>query len=340
MKNSVHILLALLLALNFAACEGGSSAEADVVEQTDTLAALPVEEQIDVLQKQLEVQPDNPELWFEKAKLNIQRSKFQLALDDIERAIEQDSLQPEYYNLQSSIYWNLRSSRGALDALERSKELDSTDINTYIKLGEIYFYLADRKQSFENLNQALRLDKFNARPYFIKGLNYKEMGDTAQAISNFQTAVDINSDFYEPYVQLGLLYPSQDPYTAIAYIENALRLEPRSVEALYTRAMIHQHIDSLRLAKRDYRAILRINQVHPNASYNLGYLLMLQDSFQQAYAYFSQAVRADTTFATAYYARGVAALKMGEKESAREDFQQTLELVPEFEEARMELENM
>lgn len=301
----------------------GSDAEGEPEAKSSKLTG---EETIKDLSQRIQEDSTNIQLYVQRAKAFAANRKYRLALYDINRVLSRDSSRASYYNLQSDIYWNLRSLTGALSALEKSKELDSTNVNTFIKLGEYYTYMGMPEKAVFNLNHALRIDKYQPEVYYWKGRNYKLTNDTVKAIDNFQTAVEIDPAFSQAYLMLAVL--TKDPQRAKAYYNNAISSDPGSVEAIYSRAMYFQEIDSFELAKQDYEEILQLEPDSRRGNYNMGYISYVQNNYEDAVEFFTKAIGADKEYAMAWYGRGLAYNKLDKKRLAIVDLEKAAELAP------------
>jgi tetratricopeptide (TPR) repeat protein len=87
------------------------------------------------------------------------------------------------------------------------------------------------------------------------GLNYKEMGDTARAIYNFQTSIENDPKDIESIIYIGNLYAAQRNPLAMEYFNSALKLRPKSVDALFGRAVFAQKMNFKKQALLDYKKV-------------------------------------------------------------------------------------
>lgn len=286
--------------------------------------------------------PNDPELYFERAKLHYDSRELASSLSDLGRALKLDSSNVEYYLLMADLKLIEKQSRETRNALLKAYSLDSKNLDVLLKLAELYMVVEDAEASFKYLNDALKIDIHNAKAYRLKGFNYKYLGDTINAISSFQTAVEQDPNDYDSYMQLGLLYSIPKLPMAENYFDNALSVRPNSIEALYAKALFLQNTGKPNGALDIYDAILELNPQYFNAHYNKGfvYLEMLQH-YDSASMAFSKALEfGPKGYFAAVYNRGLAYERAGLLKKAEADYRKALEINPQYDLAALGLERI
>jgi tetratricopeptide (TPR) repeat protein len=312
--------------LLFWSCRQKKEEEKAASQQTAT----PVTE-VDRLTNEITVNPKNANAYYQRAKIYTGQKKFKPALADINQAIALDSTKAGYFLTQADILFTNLLIPQAKQAFEKSLELDPKNTEVYLKLAELHLYLKKYKDCLQYANEALKIDKHMAKAYFIKGFAFKEGGDTAKAISSFQTCVEQEPENYDGYMQLGLLYSARKSKLAAQYFSNALRLNPKSIEALYGRGLFYQETKEFNKAFEDYTSILRIDPNYKDAHYNLGYIHLVHlKVYDQAIRHFNDAIRSDPYFVQAYYNRGLCYENLGDIAAAAKDYKQALNIFPTY----------
>jgi tetratricopeptide (TPR) repeat protein len=289
------------------------------------------------LTEEIKKDPDNADLYYARSRELFREGVYQTAMQDAHRAIDIDSTRPPYYLLLSDIYFTVNQTRKAKEYLERCIRIDDKNVDANMKLAEMYLYVEQHKLSIEYVDKVLKQELRNPKAYFIKGMNFKEMGDTARAISNFQTVVEQDPEYYNAYMQLGKLHTLQNNELAVQYLNTALRLNPRSTEALYARGLYYQNRGDYDNANRDYDSLLRIDPVFKSAYYNKGYILMLNKKYPQAIEEFNMAIQSERYYKEAYYMRGLCYRYIRKEDKAQEDFKMALKIDPDYEMARKQV---
>lgn len=293
---------------------------------TDTLSTT-----LNLLNSQIENDPENPNLLYERSKLFYNQKLLDKAMDDITKALSIDSNQSIFYLHYSDVLYAVNKISEAKKAIEKSLQLDPKSRDANAKMGELHYYLKDYSVAFKYLDEALRIDPYYAKVYFIKGMCFKENGDTTLAISSFRTCIEQDPDYFHAYMQLGNIMADQDNPMAIDYYTNALRVNGTMIEAYYGLAFFYQEHGQPDKAIEVYNDLLDIDPRNAPTKHNIGYtyLFKLNDP-GKAIPYFTDALLDDQKMVNAYYHRGYAYEKTGKRDLAIKDYKKAVELAPEF----------
>lgn len=297
--------------------------------------------EVQKLSEQIAAEPNNADLYHQRAKYYLQENKFDLGFDDMRKAMTIDSSKAVYFITLSDLYFVTNQTGNSKASLEKCLKLDDKNVDAMLKLAELYFYVKKHDKCFEYLNMALKIDKYNSKAYFMKGMNYKEIKDTAKAISSMQTAVEQDQTFYSAYMQLGILNAAQKNPIALDYYKNALRVQPNSTETWYNIGKYYQDVKNWNKAMEAYNVVLKIDSKNKNANYNIGAINLAElKDYKMAIQFFTNAISSDAAYVDAYYARGIAYQFNGDKKNALTDFQACLNIDPRYEAAAIAIKQM
>ena len=303
--------------------------EEKAVDLNDTSA---VGEAIAALDKKINSDPGNAELYHERAQLYYEKREFSQSLTDIQKALSIDSTKAPYYLLLANLQFAANKTLQAKESLEKTLSLDPKNVEANMKLAEIYFYVKQYLKSIGYLDGVLKEDIHYAKAYFMKGMNFKEMGDTNTAISSFQTCIEQNQDYYAAFMQLAIIMHARNNPLAIQYYTGAIRIEPKSQEAFYGRGLYYQDHNDLDKAIQDYTSLSEINPQNKQAYFNLGYLhYTYLKVYDQAIKHYNQAIAVDPGYAEAYYNRGLCYEAVGNVAAAKSDYEKAIALRPGYE---------
>ena len=303
-----------------------SSCGVDIKKKEDISENAP---EISVLNERIKNDPNQAELYHQRAKYYLEKKDFSSAQNDMVRALALDSNNAGYYLTLSDIYFAANKTGKAKESLEKSIGLDEKNIDALLKLAELYFYVQKNQSSIEFIDKVLLLDQYNSKAYFLKGMNFKETGDTTKAISSMQTAVEQDPEYYSAYIQLGILYASQKNNLALDYYNNALRINSGSIEAYYNKGKFYQDLHQWDKAIATYEELLLVDADYKFALYNLGIIYLVHfKKNDKALQYFDRAIIADPEYSQAYYARGVCYETIGNNIKASEDIKMAKKINP------------
>jgi len=327
MKNYLFVACLAIIGLFIISC-GGHDKKKD---EKKLVVSDSISPEIAALNAKIKADPTNPELYNQRAGLLIEASKLDEAMADIRNALNIDSSKATYFLTLSDVYFAQGKAKNCKKSIEKSLAMDPDYAEADLKYAELNLYFEDYKKTLEYIDKALQVDKINAKAYFMKGTTYKLMGDTAKAVACLQTAIDQDPEYYHAYMQLGLLYSTRKSKLAIDYFNNAIKLNPKSIEARYGLAMFYQENDQYDNAIIQYDSILKINPKYKFAYFNLGYIhLVYLNVYATAVKHFTSAIACDSAYAEAYYNRGYSYELMGNVLNARLDYKKALELKPNY----------
>lgn len=292
------------------------------------------EKQIQQIDSLLAKNPKNDSLWAERAIVFLSANQIDSAYSSVSKALLINSNVSKYHVILSDLYLARNSVNNCRDALLRAIDLDDENIEALSKLSELYFLIGDYEKSFVYLNKITDIDPNNARAYFMKGYGLLEQGDTSRAIAAMQRATQADPNYYEAFLKLGQLLSNKDLQLSDEYFKAALRIHPNSEEALYIYAYHLQNTNRIDQAIEQYQKLLTLNPINKFAYYNLGYIyLVYKNDFNKSIYNFTKSIEIDSTYAEAYYNRGLAYELLGDKENAISDYKTSLKYKTNFDKA-------
>jgi tetratricopeptide (TPR) repeat protein len=326
--------IAILTALT--ACDNNANTNTNALATDSTASAMPQE--LKDLNEQLKANPEKAELYHKRALFYMNNKKYSQGLADMLIAVNIDSTNANYYLTLSDLYFIDNQTSKTKSALEKCIALDDKNTEAILKLAELYLYVRKYEESIKYINMALKIDKYNAKGYFMKGMNYKELKDTARAISSMQTAVEQDQQYYNAFVQLGMLCAAKKNPLAVEYYKNAIKINPKSLEALYSLAKYYQDTEAFEKSIEAYNNLLKVESKSMNTYYNLGVIHLINlKKYDEALNYFTTALQINPKYVQAYYGRALSYQAKGDKKSALTDFEACVNINPQFEPAVEEL---
>ncbi len=286
-----------------------------------------VEDAVVLVTDEIRKEPNNPNLYIKRALLYRDRKLFDLALNDAEKALSVDSTVSYFHQVKGEVYFASGALRPARLSLEKALVFDESNADLLLKLGEVEFLLRRYEDALTHINEALRVNDKAAQGYFLKGFIYKELGDTVLSKSSFQTATEVNPDHYEAYVELATLYAYQKDSLALQYYDNAIDLKPKSAEALYGKGLFQQNRGKFDDALAIYRSLLKADPDNFLGFFNTGYIYLIEFAeFDSARMYFDSVLMVQPNMLDAMYNKGLTYEMEGEFSTAKEYYQDVLQI--------------
>ncbi|MFN8154331.1 MAG: tetratricopeptide repeat protein [Bacteroidia bacterium] len=335
MKCKVARFLFLISFLTFfsVACKQEVKKAPSSVAVQDTT---PLGLQIAEVSRKIGENPNNADLFHERAKLHMQRMDVANAMMDMQKVLSIDTTKADYFLTLADVHLGASKPGKSKAALEKCLSLDPKNKLAYEKLAELFFLVRQYKDALKNLDEVLKLDITNPKAYFMKGMCYRDLGDTTKALSSFQTAIEQKPDYYEPYLQEAMIYHARNNKLALQYYDGALRVNPKSIDALYGRGLWHQENErNYDLAIQDYTSAVQVSPKAARAHFALGYIhYQYLKVYDQAVKHYNDAIQADSTWPEAYYNRGLSYEAMGNIAAANQDYSKAMMLRPNYSNAQ------
>ncbi len=327
----ISILFFTLIVFFLNSCKSGEEKLTENVAHTDSLYKIINAPELKAVNQKIMENPNDASLYNERAKIYLKYKQLEDAINDAKRSIRMDSTNANFYLTQADVFFAANETKNCKDVLEKVVVKFPTNTDGLLKLGELFYFVKQYEYAFAKINQALKVNENLAKAYYLKGNIYKEIGDTAKAISSLETAIEQDNKNYGAFLDLGLIYASRKNGIALEYYENAIAINPNSVEALYAKAKLLQDLSKIDAAIVIYKRILSIDSLHMFSLYNLGAIeLEKNNDATKAFDYFSKAISANPKYAEAYYARGVCYQELNDKNNAMADFSMCLNLKPNY----------
>lgn len=114
-------------------------------------------EAINVYEKAIEIEPDNPKLFFDISGCYFNLDNLPEALVNINRSIALDSLNPYSYNNRGLIYWKQGKDLKAINNYKHALALDSSNWVFFSNLSLAYYTSKNEKEACKNFLLAKKL---------------------------------------------------------------------------------------------------------------------------------------------------------------------------------------
>lgn len=206
------------------------SPESFLNEARDLFVQGKIEPAIEIYGEAIKVDPANPAIYTELARLQVLNGQYESAVDSTERAL---ILNPDYSMAHAVKGWaldHMEDYLGAEAAIRKAIELDASNAAAYAYLAEVLMD-ADSYGNLEEASEASKrakalapdaLESFRSRGYVLEN-----SGNAEEAIQEYKAAIAINDKLWEPHFRLGLVYfYLQDYDSAVQELNQALSFNP------------------------------------------------------------------------------------------------------------------
>lgn len=322
--SSLFLIFPFLLLL--VACGNDPSSSTDlpaVIDNTDPGIAK--------LTDALRADPDNADLYAQRASMQYDKQNYDAAIADMVYALQLDSTNIGYHYNLADVYLDYYRSRLALRTLQRAAALDPDNVETQLRLAETQLILKQYDGALEALNEVTRVDPRNPDAYLLLSQTFLETGDTTRAINSAEVATEIDPDMTDAYITLGQLLFAKGLAKAEQYFDAAVAIDPQDVYALHAKADYLRDTDRLPEAIATYRAASLADRQYVAGYFNAGLLYLEQDSIRKGLAEFDLVIKNDPIHIRAYAYRGYARERLGDAAGACKDYDTALRFSPDYE---------
>lgn len=331
-----RLLFLLLIAL--VSCTNNSSEKGSKITEVTSEESVSV---LDSLSTLIVNNPENSNNYYRRALYFYDEGEYPQAVDDIQRALVIDSTVAEYHFIEGNIYYDDQQFKEAFESYQKTVKYDNEHELAILKLCQIELVLQNYDLALEMVNKALKINPMNPSAYYLKGFIYLDGRDTATAVSSFQTAIEVDPNHYDSYIILGKIWLTENPEYAESYYNQALEIQPESIEALYNMGILLQNQERYRETYPVYNRIIELDSSAYFAYYNKGYVLLVSDSsYTEAIDEFENSLRFYPYYHQAFYNIGLCYENLGDEKTAEVNYRKALEIDPQFDPAAIGLSRL
>jgi tetratricopeptide (TPR) repeat protein len=225
------------------------------------------------------------------------------------------------------------ASRGnndiALADLDQAINLNPENATAYNNRSYTYLNKGENDLAIEAADQALSLDRQQAYAYNNRGLAYSNKGDYDRAIADLSLALSLNPQMVVAYQNRGYAYRMKGEYDrALADYDEAVRLQSDDAELYNARANVYYNKGDYDLALVDYNRALKLKPDFAVVFSNAGDARLVRGEHDRAIADYDKAISLKSDDADFYDKRAQAHYEKGDYDRAIADATRAIELNP------------
>jgi len=309
-------------------------------EKTKVIVPASGDKVLDELNTLIEKAPQDHALLYQRAEYQYKNENYDGSIEDLQKAIDLDSSKVTYYHLLSDVYMDYFRSKDALQTLEKCVIFNPKSQLSMLKLSETQFILKRYDESLMTVNKILSINDQNAEAFFMMGMNLRALDNKEKAISAFQMATEIDPELLDAWLILGDLHQDSKNPIALDYYNAAIDLAPDNPTTYHSKAYYLQNTGKVNEAIALYKKINLVDKNYIDAYLNAGILYSTLDSTEKAFEQFDIMTKVQPQNYLGYYYRGVSNYALNKIEAAKNDFNNCLNLNPDFEKAQLALDEL
>jgi tetratricopeptide (TPR) repeat protein len=204
------------------------------------------EQGLDMTREALRREPENAWGWAVQCLAYDWLGMAQEAIGVCERAIRLDPTLPEAYAYLAEAYIDVGNWFGANDAIDTALQLDEQNVDVLRNYGYVLEVQGNYTSAIEAYREAVSNHAALVHVYLSMARNYQALGNISRAVEMYEAAAASDPSNPAPLDQLAAFYLLQGDYAeAQEYLNRALEIEPHHPRAL-------GHLGILYFQRRNY----------------------------------------------------------------------------------------
>ncbi|MER7770467.1 tetratricopeptide repeat protein [Kitasatospora sp. NPDC096140] len=205
----------------------------------------------------IELDPNYPDYYFDRADLRRRMGDLPGALADYSESITFAAPFWEMHYNRADLRLELGDLAGAIADLTYVLDLEPDELDARINLASLLREQGDAAGSLTQVEEGLRHHPGDARLLSARGLLALDAGDDRAALRDFDLALTAEPDLVSALANRATLaLETGDHGTAVADLTRALAIEADNPDLLYNRGYVHQSAGDWESARQDYTAAL------------------------------------------------------------------------------------
>ena len=200
------------------------------------------------------------------------------------------------------VHYMKRDFQAAIEHIEKAVQIDDRNPQYYSNLGEAHRRAGTPEEALKAFERALVLKPEFLKAHLGAGNTLRDLKRFEEATAKFRLALAINPNFAEAYHYLGVAFIEQEQVgDALPLLRKAVALRPGYMDAHVTLANALEMSGLSEEALATYRQILERDPNNIGVHNNIGNILKNLGRIDEAVSHYNQALELDPDHAPAYY---------------------------------------
>ena len=210
----------------------------------------------------------------------------------------------------------------AVKSLRKSIQVNPSSWEAYYYLGESYKGLKLYNEAIEAFKSSIELNPKYYKSYQGLGYVYNEIKLYDAAIETYHKAINLNPESDLLYTLLGIAYQNINEYSeAIKYHKKAISINPVDTISYTYLGNAYFNNGLYNEAIKSYKKAVSVNPTNKYTHHHLGNAYLENKLYAEAINSYEQALRIDPAYREAHFGVGIAYLRLGDKDSAKREYE-------------------
>jgi tetratricopeptide (TPR) repeat protein len=335
-KTFYFLLIVFIVSCNQTAESTGNDQLTEVANDSIINSVNSKDISLSAIENYIIQKPESSNGYYKRAIYYKEKNKYNLAIEDINRAITISPDAPVINYEKASILYEYGVFSQDISLIDESKiyldhciSLDEDFELSKLLKAKLFLFEKKTDESMVLVNDVLKLNSSNSEAYLIKGMIYNFLGNTKLAQSSYQTAIEANPDYYDAYILLGILYEKMGDETAVNYYNSAAEINPNGIEAFRNKGLFYHFNQQYSLARISFEKVIDIDSTFEEAFFNIGntflgeYAMDTLDGekyISEAMKFYNKAISINPYYVQSIHNIGICYEIIGDKLKAKEQY--------------------
>jgi tetratricopeptide (TPR) repeat protein len=308
-----------------------------------------------LLNAYIEEDDQNAEAYALRGRAFAAQQKFELAMADLQRAIELDPTEYETYFTLGIVRYQEKDYEAAIEAMTKSLELFEPKedglpfAQGFLTKASIHEDAAKATDDAELATQQLDAciatcnnllgllpegqasTGIRSATLFRRGVAERLLGQFAAAVGSLTEAINENPELAEAYFRRGICWFELDEADlAVRDFERSQNIQYQNPRYYLWEGLAEAKKGDYYKAIASYNEAIALSNRYVDAFLNRAHAFMKLGEYQQAIADFNQCISLEPTVGTHYFKRGVAQSLDGDREGAIRSFTNAINFEPQL----------
>jgi tetratricopeptide (TPR) repeat protein/S1-C subfamily serine protease len=286
--------------------------------------------------KMIELQPKNFQAYLNRGLARLQSEDYQEAIKDFDQMIivAPDNILANIlaYQNRGRAYRLLNKHSEALKDYNKLIELQPDDPNHYVTRGLVYYYMKDYQAAAKDGEKAISLNPQDAGGYQLRSRAYSQLKNYPQALADANQVITVQPDKTNSYILRGWVYYNLKDYQAAAKDgEKAISLNPQDAGGYRLRGISLAQLKNYPQALADANQVITLLPDAANSYFVRGVVNHFQQNYPEALKDYELALSKDSKLTSALGNTAAIRYEQGDISAAEKLWQQSLEINPDNE---------
>jgi tetratricopeptide (TPR) repeat protein len=243
--------------------------------------------------------PDSSLAYNLRSGIYYRKGEYIIALKDIEKAINLDSDNPEFYRNRGILYSRIPGKQNlAIAEFDKAIDMNPKDPICYEWRSLIYNMMNNTDLALRDINEAIRLNQKNPNAYNSRAGLYYALNQQEEALSDCYQAVALNPKSAESYDLMGIItFNKGEIDKAISQFNKSIEIASEMPYSYSNRSSAYWVKGRRKEATEDLKKAVQLDPKFAMAYFKLGYVMDQEKNQSNARAYFKRAAELDPNIA-------------------------------------------